>query len=100
MNPVFPFSGRESGQRWRWTFAPRGATVTQWGNEVTTRKPIFSFHHFMAFFSFRTTTATVANFSMGAGNRARGISLRAVPEDPIRLDSLHEVVLDLHVPLD
>src|SRR6059058_5417114 len=64
MNPVFPFSGRESGQRWRWTFAPRGATVTQWGNEVTTRKPIFSFHHFMALFSFRTTTATVANLSM------------------------------------
>jgi len=67
MYPVFPFSGRESGHRWRWTFAPRGATVTQWGHDVTTRKPTLSFQNFVAFFSSRTTTATVANLSMDAG---------------------------------
>src|SRR5437667_9174853 len=68
-NPVFPFSGRASGQRWSRTFAPRGATVTQWGNDVTTRKPTFSFQNFVAFFSSRTTTATVSNLSMDAPNR-------------------------------
>src|SRR5213594_5020915 len=66
-NPVFPFSGRESGHRWRRTFEPRAATVTQCGNEVTTRKPTLSFQNFVAFFSSRTTTATVSNLSMNAG---------------------------------
>src|SRR5437899_5333910 len=64
--PVFPFSGRESGQRCRRTFEPRGPTVTQWGHDVTTRKPTLSFQNFVAFFSSRTTTATVSNFSMDA----------------------------------
>src|SRR5712691_6934330 len=66
-SPVFPFSGRESGHRWRRTFEPRGATVTQWGNDVTTRRPTLSFQNFVAFFSFRTTTATVSNLSMDDG---------------------------------
>src|SRR2546427_4698880 len=65
--PVFPFSGRESGQRWRRTFEPRGPTVTQWGHEATTPKPTLSFQNFVAFFSSRTTTATVSNLSMDAG---------------------------------
>jgi hypothetical protein len=65
--PVFPFSGRESGHRWIRTFEPLGATVTQWGQVVTTRRPIFSFQNFIARFSFRTTTATVSNSSMEAG---------------------------------
>src|SRR5438876_7347167 len=46
----------------------------------------------MARFSFRTTTATVANLSMIDGIETRGIRLR--------WNSLHEVVLDLHVPVD
>src|SRR5713226_5286991 len=57
--PVFPFSGWESGQRWRRTLAPLGPTVTQWGNDVTTRNPSLSFQNFAALFSLRTTTATV-----------------------------------------
>src|SRR2546427_2165679 len=77
--PVFPFSGRESGQRWRRTFEPRGPTVTQCGQDVTTRKPILSFQNFVAFFSFRTTTATVSNLSMQTRIEMGGISLRCNP---------------------
>lgn len=72
-NPVFPFSGRASGQRCMWTFEPLGATVTQCGHEVTTRKPTFSFQNLAALFSFRTTTATVSNVSMSPGIGIREI---------------------------
>src|SRR5207249_11036952 len=71
--PVFPFSGFESGQRWMRTVEPRAATVTQWGNFVTTRRPSLSWYHFIALFSFLTTTAIVFRVNMAGGRRPRHI---------------------------